>query len=100
RPLAGVGGALHRSRPAARGKQAMTGFTGDFRMRRIHKSRAALIVVLMLAGCAANPIPGESADRGDVGAAKRQVADTERAFARTMATRDHKAFSSFLSQEA
>src|SRR5436309_15899083 len=63
-------------------------------------SRAAVIVVLMLVGCAANPISGDSADRADVGAAKRQVADTERAFARTMATRDHKAFSSFLSQEA
>ena len=30
---------------------------------------------------------------------KRQVADAERAFARTMAERDHKAFRSFLSHE-
>jgi len=70
-------------------------------MRRIHKSRAALIAVLVLVGCATSSTPGGGpADRVDVGAAKRQVADTERAFARTMATRDHKAFSSFLSQEA
>jgi ketosteroid isomerase-like protein len=69
-------------------------------MRRIHKSRAALFAVLMLVGCAANPVSGDSAGRVDSSAAKRQVADTERAFARTMAARDHKAFSSFLSQEA
>lgn len=30
---------------------------------------------------------------------QRQVADTERAFAKTMADRDHKAFTSFLSEE-
>jgi len=63
-------------------------------------SRAAVIVVLLLVGCATSSMPGGPADRPDVSAAKRQVADTERAFARTMATRDHKAFSSFLSQEA
>ena len=69
-------------------------------MRRIHKSRAALIAVLTLVGCATSSMPRAPAERADVGAAKRQVADTERAFARTMAARDHKAFSSFLSQEA
>ena len=69
-------------------------------MRGIRKSRAALIAGLTLAGCAASPILGDPTDRVDVGAAKRQVADTERAFARTMAARDHKAFSSFLSREA
>ena len=57
-------------------------------------SRAAVIFSVMLAGCATNSIPP------DVSVLKRQVADTERAFARTMATRDHKAFTSFLSQEA
>lgn len=35
----------------------------------------------------------------DIDSLKRQVADTERAFARTMAQRDHKAFTSFLSHE-
>lgn len=35
----------------------------------------------------------------DMAILKRQVADTERAFARTMADRDHKAFRSFLSPE-
>jgi ketosteroid isomerase-like protein len=59
-------------------------------------SRAAVMAVLMSVGCATNPMPGQP----DLSVAKRQVADTERAFARTMATRDHKAFMSFLSQEA
>ncbi len=63
-------------------------------------SRAAVIVVLMLVGCATISMPGGPAERPDVSAAQRQVADTERAFARTMAARDHKAFGSFLSQEA
>jgi ketosteroid isomerase-like protein len=54
-------------------------------------SRAAVIAILGLVGCATNPDPS---------VLKRQVADTERAFARTMATRDHQAFRSFLSQEA
>ena len=63
-------------------------------------SRAAVIVILTLVGCATNSIPSRPADRPDVSVLKRQVADTERAFARTMASRDHKAFTSFLSQEA
>src|SRR5712664_4319799 len=63
-------------------------------------SRAAVIVILMSAGCATYSIPRQAADRPDVSVLKRQVADTERAFARTMASRDHKAFTSFLSQEA
>jgi len=69
-------------------------------MRGIQKRTAPLIAVLTLAGCVASSAPGGPAGRADASAAKRQVADTERAFARTMATRDHKAFSSFLSQEA
>jgi len=63
-------------------------------------SGAAVIVMLMLVGCATNSIPRQPADQPDVSVAKRQVADTERAFARTMATRDHKGFTSFLSQKA
>ena len=62
-------------------------------------SRAAVIAI-MLTGCATNSIPTQPAGRLDVVVLKRQVADTERAFARTMASRDHKAFASFLSQEA
>lgn len=63
-------------------------------------SRAAPIFVIMMVGCATSSVPMRPADPSDVSIAKRQVADTERAFARTMATRDHQAFTSFLSQEA
>jgi ketosteroid isomerase-like protein len=55
-------------------------------------SRALLIALIASAGCAVPPKP-------DIDSLKRQVADTERAFARTMAERDHKAFTSFLSHE-
>jgi ketosteroid isomerase-like protein len=55
-------------------------------------SKAVLIALIALAGCAANPKP-------DPDSLKQQVADTERAFARTMAERDHKAFTAFLSHE-
>ena len=50
--------------------------------------------VAVLAGCAANaprPTPAEL---------QQQVADTERAFAGTMADRNHAAFVAFLSEEA
>ena len=49
-------------------------------------------MVFVLSGCAMTPTP-------DVNALKQQVADTERAFARTMAQRDHNAFTAFLSHE-
>src|SRR5438445_5682893 len=62
-------------------------------------SRAAAIVI-MITGCATNSMPTQPADGPDIVVLKRQVADTERAFARTMASRDHQAFASFLSQEA
>jgi ketosteroid isomerase-like protein len=52
-----------------------------------------VIGISMLAGCASTPTrPGNVALR-------QQVTDTERAFARTMATRDYAAFASFLSAE-
>jgi len=54
--------------------------------------RAVSIAVVALAGCATSPKP-------DIDSLKRQVADAERAFARTMAERDHQAFTSFLSRE-
>ena len=53
-----------------------------------------LSVCVFLAGCAA------SAPRPDLAELKRQVAETERAFAATMARRDHAGFASFLADEA
>jgi ketosteroid isomerase-like protein len=54
----------------------------------------SLAVSLLLAGCAtAGPRPAPAA-------LQQQVMDTERAFARTMADRDHAGFASFLSEEA
>ena len=56
---------------------------------------AALCAALL--GCAAAPpTPAPPVDRA---ALERQVADTERAFAKTMADRDLAAFSNFLAQE-
>ena len=51
----------------------------------------------LLAGCAAmsNP-PARTDDRATL---EQQVADTERAFAKTMADRDHAAFTRFLADE-
>jgi len=54
---------------------------------------AAILGAVLAAGCAtATPRP-------DVAALKQQVADTERAFAATMAARDHAGFSAFLAEE-
>ena len=53
-----------------------------------------LSICVFLAGCAA------SAPRPDPAELKRQVAETERAFAATMARRDHAGFASFLADEA
>jgi len=66
--------------------------------RRTSTTRNALTIggccVAMLAACAATaPRPGNA----DL---QRQVADTERAFAQTMADRNHAAFVTFLSSEA
>ena len=55
-------------------------------------SRAVLIFVLLLAGCATNSIPTRPAALPEVGVAERQVADTERAFARTMSANDNTMF--------
>ena len=59
------------------------------------KALAAVAVAAALAGCAA-PVPA-SLTRGE--AAREQVIATERAFAKTMADRDLKAFGSFLSED-
>jgi ketosteroid isomerase-like protein len=54
----------------------------------------AAAAALALAGCAAPPAKPEAATL------QRQVADTERAFAKTMADRDHAAFTAFLAEDA
>jgi ketosteroid isomerase-like protein len=58
-----------------------------------HRLVFAVALAAMLAGCAtpSRPIAVDL---------RQQVIDTERAFARTMASRDHAAFTSFLSSEA
>ncbi len=55
--------------------------------------RRRLLALLLMAVPAAQAAP-------DPEALARQVADTERAFARSMAERDHAAFASFLSEQA
>ena len=55
---------------------------------------ALLTLAALLAGCT-GPAP-RPVDRAEL---RRQVADTERAFAKTMADRDHAAFTRFLSAE-
>ena len=60
-------------------------------MKTIHATLAACIA---LAGCAAPTAP---LTRGE--AARQEVIATERAFAKTMADRDLKAFGSFLSED-
>lgn len=54
----------------------------------------ALALALLVGACASTPPPSITAELA------RQVADTERAFAKTMADRDHAAFTAFLSEEA
>ena len=56
--------------------------------------RGAIACLLVLAGCAVSP------PQASVNDLRKQVADTERAFARTMAERNFAAFQSFLSEEA
>jgi ketosteroid isomerase-like protein len=55
----------------------------------------SLLTVLLLAGCAS-----VFAQDRDVAALAEQVRAAERAFAKTMADRDHAAFATFLSEEA
>jgi ketosteroid isomerase-like protein len=62
---------------------------------------AGALMLSMVAGCAAPSAPGAgSAARLDRAALESAVRDTERAFAQTMADRDHAAFTRFLSTEA
>jgi ketosteroid isomerase-like protein len=53
----------------------------------------AALAILVLGGCATAP------SRQNLGELENQVADTERAFAKTMADRNHAGFVSFLSEE-
>ncbi len=55
---------------------------------------SVMVGAIMLGGCAATP------RRLDNATLSRQVADTERAFAHTMAARDQAAFTSYLAPEA
>jgi ketosteroid isomerase-like protein len=55
--------------------------------------RLFLTCCLLLTGCAA------TTPRGDLAQLQREVADTERAFAKTMADRDFAGFQSFLAEE-
>ena len=55
---------------------------------------AAVASAALFAGCAVSPPRSNTSDL------QHQVADTERAFAKTMADRDHAAFVTFLSAEA
>lgn len=62
-------------------------------MKRFAQSMLVIGAVAIAAACSA---PGERLDRTMLA---QQVADTERAFARTMAERDHAAFARFLADE-
>ena len=57
-------------------------------------SLMSIVVSGLLSGCASVP------QRADLATLQRQVTDAERAFARTMAERDHAAFASHLADEA
>lgn len=59
-----------------------------------HLLSLTVVYMTLLTGCALNPpAPGDTDPR-------HQVMETERAFARTMADRDHAAFTTFLADEA
>ena len=57
------------------------------------KALTVFAATLLLLGCAA-PLPRVTPEE-----AKQQVMATERAFAKTMADRDHKAFASFIAED-
>lgn len=63
-------------------------------LKRTGATALAIALCATLSACVTTtPVP-------DQGASSRAVADAERAFAATMARRDHAAFTSFLSEEA
>jgi ketosteroid isomerase-like protein len=61
------------------------------------RSFAALLVVA-LSACASAPTA--RIDAATVALLEKEVADTERRFAKTMADRDHQAFASFIAEDA
>lgn len=63
---------------------------------RLARLFLAFLALPAIVSCAAPPMAGGT-DRARL---EREVADTERAFARTMADRDHAAFTDFLADEA
>jgi len=67
---------------------------GNPSLDRILVGVARVAVIAALSGCAATP---PQPDRAEL---TRQVADTERAFAKTMADRNQAAFAAFLAPEA
>ena len=66
---------------------------------RLLPALSGLLILALLAGCANSPSP-TAAPASDRASLERTVRDTERAFAQTMADRDHAAFAGFLSVEA
>jgi len=70
------------------------------RVRAVAGAAACLLALGLVACAAPPPRPGAAAAAPDLAGLQRQVADTERAFARTMAERDHAAFARFLAEEA
>jgi ketosteroid isomerase-like protein len=68
-------------------------------MRKLWLPAVATMFAL-LAGCASGPAPGRATSSATTAELREQVRATEAAFARTMADRDHAAFTSFLSEEA
>jgi ketosteroid isomerase-like protein len=64
-------------------------------MRRSNLSIAVIVALLVsLGGCTAKP------PRPDLTERQRQVTETERGFAKTMADRDYTAFTAYISEEA
>ena len=57
------------------------------------------LVALAMIGLCWMPIPANSPKKPDVKVLQQQVFQTERAFAKTMADRDHAAFAAFLAEE-
>jgi ketosteroid isomerase-like protein len=68
---------------------------------RLLPALSGLLILSLLAGCASTlwpaTLPAAASDRASL---EREVRDAERAFARTMADRDHAAFAGFLAAEA
>ncbi len=62
-------------------------------LRRAGRRLCLLALALLPAACAVTTMP-------EIGALQRQVFDAERSFARSMADRDHAAFTGWLSQQA